>query len=91
MGRKNRRAARRTDRPYSTVNDANFSTDGMRIVTAGSDDTARLWDGRTGRPLAIMKVYNVIVYVAEFLRMVRASLRPIVIRLPVYGSAVITP
>ena len=30
------------------VRSANFSPDGQRIVTAGKDGTARLWDSRTG-------------------------------------------
>jgi hypothetical protein len=31
---------------------ASFSPDGSRIVTASSDTTARVWDARTGEPLA---------------------------------------
>ena len=34
-----------------TINDARFSADGQRLVTASDDGTARLWDGRSGQPL----------------------------------------
>ena len=30
---------------------ASFSPDGTRIVTAARDQTARLWDAATGKPL----------------------------------------
>jgi WD40 repeat protein len=30
---------------------AAFSADGKRIVTGSADDTARLWDGETGKPI----------------------------------------
>jgi WD domain, G-beta repeat len=30
---------------------AAFSPDGKRIVTASADETARLWDGETGKPI----------------------------------------
>ena len=33
------------------VVDAAFSPDGSRIVTGGADQTARVWDAATGRPL----------------------------------------
>jgi WD40 repeat protein len=33
------------------VQDARFSSDGKRIVTAGADGTARIWDAGTGRRL----------------------------------------
>ena len=35
----------------SSVNSAVFSPDGSKIVTASSDNTARVWDAATGRPL----------------------------------------
>src|SRR5262249_9997690 len=44
---------------------AQFSPDGKRTVTASWDRTARLWDARTGTPLAILKhAYKV--HSAEF-------------------------
>lgn len=34
------------------VNDAQFSSDGSRVVTASSDQTARIWDAVSGQPLS---------------------------------------
>jgi WD40 repeat protein len=34
---------------------ASFSPDGMRIVTASNDGTARVWEGVTGRQLAVLE------------------------------------
>jgi WD40 repeat protein len=34
---------------------ASFSADGSRIVTAGFDKTARVWDARTGAELLALK------------------------------------
>jgi WD40 repeat protein len=33
------------------VNSAQFSPDGKQIVTASSDNTARVWDAQTSKPL----------------------------------------
>jgi WD40 repeat protein len=33
------------------VNDAVFSPDGTRVLTASEDATARIWDARTGEPI----------------------------------------
>ena len=38
---------------WSRVNTATYSLDGKRIVTAGFDRTAGVWEAETGRPLAI--------------------------------------
>jgi WD40 repeat protein len=35
----------------TTINSANFSPDGTRLLTASWDRTARLWDVRTGQPI----------------------------------------
>ena len=35
-----------------TFTSASYSPDGQKILTTGSDHTARLWDARTGAPLA---------------------------------------
>jgi WD40 repeat protein len=35
----------------STVYSASFSPDGQRIVTASGDETARVWDAATGKPI----------------------------------------
>jgi WD40 repeat protein len=29
-----------------------FSPDGLRVVTASADETARVWDAATGKPVA---------------------------------------
>jgi WD40 repeat protein len=40
---------------HKGVNSAQFSPDGSQVVTAGyDDDVARLWDTKTGKPLAIL-------------------------------------
>jgi WD40 repeat protein/DNA-binding SARP family transcriptional activator len=38
-------------RLHGGINASAWSPDGLRIATAGTDGTARLWDGRTGEPL----------------------------------------
>jgi hypothetical protein len=48
------------------VNIAAFSPDGARVVTAGTDGTARLWDAATGNPLGLPLKHDNIVYSAAF-------------------------
>ncbi len=40
------------------VNAIAFSPDGSRIITAGSDETARVWDAKTGAELLMLQYYN---------------------------------
>lgn len=35
-----------------------FSPDGKRVVTASSDQTARLWDAETGKEIAVLKAHE---------------------------------
>jgi hypothetical protein len=48
------------------VHSATFSPDGTRIVTASSDNTARLWDGKTGALLATLEGHRGRVLSAAF-------------------------
>jgi TPR repeat protein len=45
---------------------AGFSPDGTRVVTASYDNTARLWDAKTGAALAVLKGHTGIVISAGF-------------------------
>ena len=45
---------------------ANFSPDGLRVVTASTDATARLWDTRTGEPIGAVLGHNDRVNAARF-------------------------
>jgi WD40 repeat protein/DNA-binding SARP family transcriptional activator len=38
-------------RLHGGINGSAWSPDGLRIATAGTDGTARIWDGKTGEPL----------------------------------------
>jgi WD40 repeat protein len=40
------------------VNSASFSADGRRLVTAGIDRTARVWDAKSGAALVVLKGQN---------------------------------
>jgi len=48
------------------VNSAEFSPDGIRVVTASSDKTARVWDAATGKQLAPPFTHQDAVLYAEF-------------------------
>jgi WD40 repeat protein len=48
------------------VYSAAYSPDGSRIVTAGRDRTARVWDARTGRSLFVLRRHAGSVYEAGF-------------------------
>jgi WD40 repeat protein len=62
-----------TGRPLATltghtarVNDAAFSPDGKRIVTASQDDTARVWDTGSGLLLGTLTGHTEQIYRARF-------------------------
>ena len=48
------------------VRSVRYSRDGARILSAGYDGTARLWDARTGQPLVAPMRHSSAVNVAEF-------------------------
>ncbi len=50
----------------AAVRSAVFSPDGLRILTASSDKTARLWNSRTGAPLIVLAGHGGAVADAEF-------------------------
>jgi WD40 repeat protein len=43
---------------YRDVTHATFSPDNKRLVTASKDNSARVWDSKTGNELAILKGHN---------------------------------
>ena len=45
---------------------AAFSSDGGRVVTASADNTARVWDAATGKPLISALRHQDAVWIAAF-------------------------
>jgi eukaryotic-like serine/threonine-protein kinase len=50
------------------VNSAAYSPDGTHIVTASTDNTARIWDARTGAQLAVLSGHGGSLYCAAYSR-----------------------
>jgi WD40 repeat protein len=48
------------------VSSASFSPDGARIVTASTDETARIWDAATGREIEVLRGHKSSVESAAF-------------------------
>jgi WD40 repeat protein len=48
------------------VNSARFSPDGQRVLTASQDNTARLWDAITGKPIGQPMTHEMDVVSAQF-------------------------
>src|SRR5690348_9707848 len=48
------------------VNSAEFSPDSKRIITAGSDNTARIWDSANGKQLAVLDGHTGAVIAAHY-------------------------
>ena len=53
---------------HSPVNDASFSSDGRRMVTASSNNTAQVWDTQSGKQLHMLKGHLGEVTSAQFSR-----------------------
>jgi WD40 repeat protein len=53
-------------RHEDVVYSAQFSPDGQRVVTASQDNTARVWDAATGKPLGEPMRHQGAVYSAQF-------------------------
>ncbi len=49
-----------------SVTMAAYSPDGTRIVTASTDNTARIWDSRTGIQLAVLRGHGDIIFSARY-------------------------
>lgn len=49
-----------------SVEAVSFSPDGLRIATASSDATARVWDSATGRPILVINGHSGTVFSVSF-------------------------
>ena len=63
-GMRRRQTAR--DASTTAVRTAKFSPDGRRIVTASADQTARIWDADTAKPLRVLSGHDDFVWSAAF-------------------------
>jgi WD40 repeat protein/serine/threonine protein kinase len=52
--------------PGTSVATACFSPDGLRVLSVAADGTGRLWDARTGEPIAALSGHRGLVYSAHF-------------------------
>jgi len=62
----NRRLAASLRGHTGPLSDVEFSADGKRIVTAAGDNTARIWDARTGAQLAVLAGHTQRLWAASF-------------------------
>src|SRR6202008_3161525 len=53
-------------RHESAINCVQFSPDGHQLLTASNDNTARLWDTATGKPIGDLMTHQGWVYTAQF-------------------------
>jgi WD40 repeat protein len=52
--------------PKGSVNSAEFSSDGKKIITASTDNTAQIWDATTGTRITILRGHEKDVVSAKF-------------------------
>jgi WD40 repeat protein len=62
----NRRLVASFSRHTGPLEDAEFSSDGGRIVTASADNSARIWDAHSGEQLAVLKGHTDRLWSASF-------------------------
>ena len=61
-----RESRRRASRHTGSVITLSFSQDGRRVVTAGDDGTARIWDASSGRSLLVLRGHTDAIRSATF-------------------------